>query len=126
MRLGFEHGALWEYAGLEVAAERDQQLPRDGDHPDTALPGAPAEAAAVPPRQRAAGLAAHPAPGQFDREPAHARVLEVYGAFPCVTATAAQLPALLCWGDKRLGQLGVPAVARPSTAAGWPPLVTLR
>src|SRR3954470_1514435 len=70
-RSALEHCALGHQAGLEVAPQREQQLPRQGHHHDPLDPSLQApDPPHEPGAQRALGLVAQPQPGELhDRRP---------------------------------------------------------
>src|SRR5919199_4983952 len=72
---GLQDGAGGDEAGLDVAPERDQKLPRQGhdrDPPDAALGGP--DPGHEPPAKGALRLEAHTQPGQLDHHAPHPRV----------------------------------------------------
>src|SRR5688500_15283117 len=67
-----EHGTLRDDAGLEIAPEGDQELPRQRHDADLArATRARPELLLVPLGERALGLVAEPRPRRVDRQRAH-------------------------------------------------------
>src|ERR671929_1429487 len=90
---GLQDGAGGDEAGLDVAPQGDQQLPRQGhdrDPPHPALRGP--DPGREPLAQGALRLEAHPQPGELDHDPSDPRVAGLAHAL-VAAAVAAREPA---------------------------------
>src|SRR3954447_15893192 len=86
---GLQDGAGGDEAGLDVAPQGDQELPRQGHDRDPPAPalGGPAPAR-EPLAKGALRLEAHPQPGELDHDPPHPRVARLAQALLAAGAGA--------------------------------------